>query len=285
MSEPLSEGMPQQAQTAGALLRAARQARGMHIAALAAAIKVSQRKLEALEADRYEELPDTTFTRALAQTVCRALKIDAEPVLDKLPPAPGQGFDVSSGLNAPFRPASSRRDGGERTLLNRPVVWGSAALVVAALVLYWLPPNFWTPHEEVKVSPPPAASAPSASAPTHVPISPPANAASATPEPVVVASAPVASAPASASASGAEAAAAPALSIRTTNGPSWVEVQDATGKLLIARTLAAGESVSFDAPAPLRVKIGNAAVAQLSFRGHAVALDAGRDNVARLELK
>ena len=51
--------------TAGAMLRAAREKRGLHIAALATSIKVSPRKLEALEADRYAELPDLTFTRAL----------------------------------------------------------------------------------------------------------------------------------------------------------------------------------------------------------------------------
>ena len=59
--------------TAGAMLKAAREKRGLHIAALAASIKVPQRKLEALESDRYEELLDLTFTRALAQTICRTL--------------------------------------------------------------------------------------------------------------------------------------------------------------------------------------------------------------------
>ena len=80
MSEPTVSGSG-----AGALLRAARERQGLHIAALAAAIKVSQRKLEALEADRFDELPDATFTRALAQTVCRQLKIDPKPVLERLP--------------------------------------------------------------------------------------------------------------------------------------------------------------------------------------------------------
>ena len=45
----------------------------------------ARQRAEALEADRYAELPDLTFTRALAHTVCRALKVDAEPVLAKLP--------------------------------------------------------------------------------------------------------------------------------------------------------------------------------------------------------
>ena len=80
MSEP-TDATPNPATSAGALLRQARQAQGLHIAALAAAIKVTPRKLELLEADRYDELPDATFVRALAQTVCRSLKIDAAPVL------------------------------------------------------------------------------------------------------------------------------------------------------------------------------------------------------------
>ena len=99
--------------SAGALLRAARERQGLHIAALAAAIKVPQRKLEALEADRYDELPDATFTRALAQTVCRALKIDAAPVLALLPQLGGNGLAaVAGGLNAPFRDRPGRAEPG-----------------------------------------------------------------------------------------------------------------------------------------------------------------------------
>ena len=57
-------------------LSEAREAAGLHIAALAAALKVPVRKLEALEAGRYEELPDLTFARALASSACRQLRID-----------------------------------------------------------------------------------------------------------------------------------------------------------------------------------------------------------------
>jgi cytoskeleton protein RodZ len=71
--------------TAGTLLRHAREAQGLHIAALAAALKVPQRKLEALERDEYGALPDPSFTRALALSVCRSLKIDSAPVLALLP--------------------------------------------------------------------------------------------------------------------------------------------------------------------------------------------------------
>eukprot|EP01136_Pigoraptor_vietnamica_P039483 Opistho-1_new@10349 len=74
------------ATSAGAWLREARQQRGLHIAALAAMLKVPQAKLEALEADRWQDLPDTTFARALAKAMCRVLKVDAAPVMALLPP-------------------------------------------------------------------------------------------------------------------------------------------------------------------------------------------------------
>src|SRR5687768_11256537 len=111
------------ATTAGALLRAAREKQGLHIAALAAAIKVSPRKLDALENDRWSELPDATFTRALAQTVCRTLKIDAKPVLDLLPAVGGAALEHASvGLNTPFRERPGRDEPGLAFAAIRPMV-------------------------------------------------------------------------------------------------------------------------------------------------------------------
>ncbi len=73
--------------TAGDMLREAREAHGLHIEMVAAALKVSPLKLVALEADDIESLPDPVFARALAASVCRALRIDPAPVLAKLPGA------------------------------------------------------------------------------------------------------------------------------------------------------------------------------------------------------
>ena len=100
----MSEVADTAAPSAGRLLREARERQGLHIAVLAASIKVTPRKLELLEADRFDALPDATFTRALAQTVCRALKIDPAAVLVLLPPPAGHRLEqVGEGLNAPFR--------------------------------------------------------------------------------------------------------------------------------------------------------------------------------------
>ena len=127
--------------TAGSLLREAREKQGLHIAALAAAIKVSQKKLELLEADRFDELPDATFTRALAQTVCRALKTDPALVMRLLPPPAGHRLEhVGEGLNTPFRerPGALVQRDWVQTAAS-PVFWIVGLLLIATATVYLLP--------------------------------------------------------------------------------------------------------------------------------------------------
>jgi cytoskeleton protein RodZ len=69
----------------GQLLRQYRETAGLHIVALSSALKVARAKLEALEADRYADLPDVVFARALAMSCCRYLGKDPEPVLALMP--------------------------------------------------------------------------------------------------------------------------------------------------------------------------------------------------------
>lgn len=126
--------------SAGRLLREAREAQGLRLEVLAHTLKVPPQKLDALEADRYEELPDTAFTRGLAQAVCRSLKIDSAPVLALLPRAAGYRLEqLGEGLNTPFRERPGRLDPVEDSILARPAVWGPALLLLAAFMVYWWP--------------------------------------------------------------------------------------------------------------------------------------------------
>jgi len=276
--------------TAGSMLRAAREQRGMHIAALAAAIKVPQRKLEALEGDRHDELPDLTFARALAQAVCRALKIDAQPVLDRLP----QSVDtprlarVGAGINAPFRESSGRDDGADWSWIRRPVVWGTLLVLAAAVGLVFLPDS-WRSILSGRARPTavtagaPASASAAGVAVTEVPMSAVAAPAGSAPAVEAAASQPVVAQDAAAS------AASPGhsngvLRLRAT-AQSWIEVQDAQRRNLISRHVEAGETVDLDGALPLRVTIGNAAATQVSFRGQPVDLSANTlGNVARIQL-
>lgn len=71
--------------TAGALLRGYRQSHGVELDAMAKALRVSVVKLEALENNQLDALPDAMFARALSLAICRQLKTDANPVLALLP--------------------------------------------------------------------------------------------------------------------------------------------------------------------------------------------------------
>lgn len=306
-----SAGAPAPAPTrsAGALLRAAREKQGVHIAALAAAIKVTPRKLDALENDRWSELPDATFTRALAQTVCRALKVDPKPVLELMPAAEPAALDTVTGsLNTPFSERRSRDEPNWTALAIKPMVVAAGLLLLAALALWMLPPSLWmaslrpaattvtapasttivvpvVPAAPAVPAPLPAASAAASSAATAVtmatatatlPVSPAASAVSpaAPAAPVPSVTAPPAAAPA-----------ATLVQIRTTEA-SWVEVRDAAGRTLLSRTVQPGEAVGLDGDLPLRLVVGNAPVTQVSFRGQPVELPRrGTDTVSRLELK
>ena len=125
---------------AGAMLRAAREAQGMHIAALAASIKIPQARLESLEAERYAELPDLAFTRALALRVCRALNIDAAPVLQRLPAAgPALLEKVDGGLNAPFRERFERSDSIAGAWLQHTATWVVALVLAGAAAVAFVP--------------------------------------------------------------------------------------------------------------------------------------------------
>jgi cytoskeleton protein RodZ len=145
--------------SAGALLRQARLSQGLHIAALATQLKVSPRMLEALESDRFEQLPDAAFARALAQSMCRQLRIDAASVLSRLPQPKSPRLEhVTRGLDTPFREPPGRHSADEPSLLTRPVVWGPALILIAAAVVYLLPAA-WTERLAAPASP---ASAPAA---------------------------------------------------------------------------------------------------------------------------
>lgn len=272
--------------SAGALLRAARERQGLHIAVLAASIKVPRAKLEALEGDRYEALPDLTFARALAQAVCRTLKIDAEPVLARLPRGDARRIEqLGAGLNAPFRDRPGRNEPADWSLLRKPAFWAVAAVLLATAVLAAVPDSVWRGLKERLGASAPAA--PASGVAPGLPAASVAMAADATPAapsgPVTVETV----LPASVEAGASEPQAVPAgVAVLRASAESWIEVRDAQGKVIVSRTVQAGEAVGLDGALPLRLTVGNAAATELRFKGQPVDLTSStRDNVARIELK
>lgn len=300
---------PAEELTAGAMLRNAREAAGLHVAALAVSMRVPVKKLEALEADRLDLLPDAVFVRALASSVCRALKIDATPVLKKLPQSDIPRLNLDErGINAPFRMPGESTGRSIPAIFAKPRVLVVLVLVIGALVLTFFPD---VQHSEAPVEVvQPKNEAPAEPTPASVPLpqeSVGADVAApvATPPVAVVPAAVVAQnqpAPAPAPAVAPVQGVAPVVSpdnsrvvssgtatgilVLKARSSSWVQVADAKGTVLLSKILTAGEVIGTSGALPLSVVIGRADATDVEIRGKVFNLEGiARDNVARFEVK
>ncbi len=278
--------------SAGSLLRAARENAGMDLQELAVTLKVPARKIEALEADQLDELPDAMFVRALASSICRALRVDPAPILERLPQSGHQPFEkTNTGLNTPFRATRVRSASSMPWLghLLRPGPLVAIALLLGALALL-LVPSLPTVDSLMSKNQPPTPVMP----PGGLTVDVADTAARAAPEAPQTASV----APSLRPAPGASLA-VPALTATsalkapgndllafTVNAATWVEVADAKGKMPLRRVLNAGEKVNVEGSLPMRVIVGRADAVRVDVRGQPLDITAlAKDNVARFEVK
>lgn len=288
--------------TAGMLLRQARESTGLHVAALAVSMKVPVKKLEALEADRLEELPDAVFIRALAASVCRTLKVDPAPVLSKLPQSVVPKLDQSDrGVSMPTQGPNFLAGNPLTALLSRPTVLLVAVLLLAALVVVLLPETRSSVGMAAMTKAEPAepmaatvasaavaaapAAAPALEASAQAPAVVPAVAAIQAPAsaPVV---APVKVASANVTASSDASPATDGVLVFKAKSRAWIRVSDSKGVVQFEKTLASGESATASGVLPLSVIVGNVAATEVVLRGQPFPLDTlTQNNVARFEVK
>lgn len=299
--------------SAGQMLREAREAQGLHVAALAVSLKVPVKKLEALEADRLEELPDAVFVRALASSVCRSLKINPAAVLERLPQLNTRVLDQpDNGVNVAFRTRADGPAPSSLSRLNRPAVFGALAILLAAIVLIMLPDyisrtatnataNAASSQSEgsgvslgslVNVPSTPAGSATDAatgivSAAAYA-VTPTLSASPSLSTPIVGSPTLTITPPmADAAALGVP---ADSVIVFSATGESWIEVKDASGAIVLQRTLQNGEKAGAG-PAlgklPFSVIVGRANLTQVAVRGQAFDLApvSSKDAVARFQVK
>lgn len=291
--------------SAGDALRQAREGTGLHIAALASLLKVPVKKLEALEGNRFDLLPDAVFIRALAASICRTLKVDAAPILALLPMTTTSRLKTSgAGINEQFRSPGDAPRTSTLAHVSRPAVMAGVVFLLGTLLLLFLPAinegfnavkstltgislNSVAPRTKVNNSVPEALSTQAdtgaeALAPVTIPGSVPAlisdssasvvGGIAGTSSPTLAVSAALLS--------------AANVVVFTSSGESWVEATDAKGQTVLRRMLAAGEVVGATGQLPLKIVVGRANVTQVQIRGKALDLNPlSKDNVARFEVK
>ena len=290
----------------GARLKAARETAGLSLDQAAQQLKLAPRQVKALEDEDFAHLPGRTFTRGFVRNYARLLNLAAEDLLALMPDA-----SHAPALNAPTLQSTGTmiaelpsRENGKPGLARWLIPLVLVACVVAAAGYEWYRGGLANPGETARaqkggttslVAPPVATSStslpnPLAEAPKLEPAptssvqpvqaSMPAAVAASPPETLLAA----ATTPAPADAQTAPAAAPAPLQL-VYNGPSWTDIRDRDGQVLIARLVAAGSEQAIRGAPPFDIVIGNAAVVTLTYRGKPVDLTRyTRQNVARLRL-
>ncbi|OEZ32064.1 helix-turn-helix domain-containing protein [Variovorax boronicumulans] len=292
---PLAEGDVAH-KTAGDMLREAREAHGLHIEMVAAALKVPPQKLIALEADDIASLPDPVFARALASSVCRALRIDPAPVLAKLPGAQRAPLaETNRTLNARVVSDTPRWNGGRSGgLPSRALLMVVVLLLIGAGVLFWMPQSAF---DQI------GASVARLTAKNEGETMPPADVSEPVPTQAVAPTGPVGAAPATGVAAAAPAApaSAPIAAVANTSASTassqqlvfvareecWITVTEAGGKQLLRRSLQVGETVGLSGTLPLSVVVGRASAVDVQVNGKPYDLKpvTRGGGVARFEVK
>jgi cytoskeleton protein RodZ len=258
--------------TPGSALRRAREARGQSIADVVQVIRFSARQIEALERDDYASLPGSTAVRGLVRNYAKFLKLDAAPLLAQLEPAvPVPEADV--------RPPANMGEAEQPTIVGRVsprAVAVGAAILLLSLLGYWvatLSADGGLSSLSRGLSGGPAVVRPgSASSPSVVPVVQPAAA-------VVTESAPVSANEASST--------LPFTGLRVEfDDRSWIEIRDATQKVVFVGEYPAGTRQNVEGKAPFQVWIGRASGVRMFVGERSIDLKPHtREEVARFTLE
>lgn len=249
----------------GAELARARQAAGLAIADVAQQLKFATRQIEALEQGRYADLPAGTFARGMVRAYARLVKIDPEPLVERIAPQVAVP-DNAAAVAAVQRPIPIV-DNARRTNITYAVLSLAILVVIGAVAFEWQ-------RERAKASRltfVPAAQAPAAKpqpAPTAslaTPVTPQVTTLAA-PEPAPAAekATPAAAEKPVAAAKGTAADARRRISIKFER-ESWVEIRGRDGRVLTSELNPGGTERTVVGQAPFTLVIGNAHFVRLSY--------------------
>lgn len=282
MSDPAMTGV-------GQTLREAREALGMSVEQAAARLRLMHRQIEAMEAEDFEALGRPVFARGFVRNYARLLEIDPEPLLAQM-----------EGPRTEQAPVRRPEPELPRSWLTSPwlilLLLASLLAVAVPVGLYW-----WLNQgedelmsrmpsaekvEPVELGVAPAETTPPAQAPAAEPAAPepPAGPVEST-EPASAIDAAVAP-PAPPPETVVEPPASDGVLRMDFSDDSWVEIRDASGRVLHRQLNPAGTSIEVRGRAPFRLLVGNAGSVRLTYNGRPFDLKPFIDvTVARFTLE
>ncbi len=251
----------------GQMLRGARETQGMSVEDAAMRLRLMHRQIEAMETDDFESLGQPVFARGFVRNYARLLGLAPDDLLARMEGAPAEPAPVNN-----VEPPLSRSWLGSPWLIL--LLLGVLAMVAAPVGLYlWL--NSGADESPNSLAAPVAHGLPVPALAEATPVAaPPALPADIT-EPAVPAD--VKGEPA-AEAEPANVAPTPVTPASTSvihlelGDESWVEIKDASGRMLQRQLYPAGSSADIQGQPPFDVVIGNAAQAHMTYNGRSIDL-------------
>jgi cytoskeleton protein RodZ len=256
----------------GEALARERQTQGLALTDVAQQLKFALRHIEAIEQERFETLPGGTFARGMVRNYARLLKLDPEPLLERI----SGRFEApdTSELAARFSQPVPFSDSGRRSTLLYLALSISVLGFVGFIAYEW--------HHEANPPPQTAAAEPMRSAPI------PAQPAGASPEPVIVDQSvqPDKELSPSGAADAVKNVPGGGRVVMHCDQESWIEVKDAAGRVLISSLNPAGSERVVQGRPPFALVIGNAQHVRVSYNNQPVDLQPHiKVEVARLTLR
>jgi cytoskeleton protein RodZ len=254
----------------GETLREAREAQGFGIDDAAARLRLMRRQVEAMEAEDFGSLGEPVFARGFVRNYARLLGLAPEPLLAAMGGAPAEPVVVRPDVPPPAG-----------SWLTSPwlliLLFGVFVLVMMPIALYW-----WLNSDEEEMP------AVAAMGPSAMQARDPVDAAAAMPPVRAQASAEPEAAPDAAS-DEADTAAAPAVDgvlQLEFGGDSWVEIRDASGRMVHRQLDYAGSNAVVRGTPPFDIVIGNAAQVRMTYNDRPIDLKPFIDvTVARFTLE
>lgn len=272
----------------GAALRQAREARGLGLTEVASTLKLTTRQIEAIEEEAFDALPGIAFARGFVRNYARFLSLDPAPLLARMEqPARAEELRLAPESNA--EGSVPRSPSGYRSTSAMPAVLLFGAILVLGGLGYLF--NWYGRQNSALIEQGAAQSLPAVangdavfppkSEETEIlmaQVEVPATASA--PEVANSAPLPVQSAPVEAPVAPQQAGIAFAFA-----QDAWVEVRDASGRVVFSQLSKAGTTQSVQGKAPFSLVIGNATNVSLSYNGKPVDLTPHtKVSVARLSL-
>ena len=248
---------PAELMSTGRILRTAREAQGLTVDDVTDVLRFSRRQVEAIECDDYKSLPGATLVRGFVRSYAKLLKIAPEPLLAAISPeVPPSAVDVRPPTNIGVADA-----GQSKGLSVSPTIVVLTMIIVVSVVIgaYFFLSNDSVPHSVEPTIAVPAAVAPPAIEAVKAGDSPPASPAGTSLMPPSMAL------------------------VFEFDANSWIEVRDATQKIVFVGEYPKGTRQVVDGLAPFQVWIGKSSAVKLTYGERSIDLKPfTREDVARL---